>query len=421
MNSLFRREAQEANRTSLLGGIVLVRPISFTFLTGVAASMAAGVVLLFMVGGYTQRATVDGLIVPEAGLVKIYARQSGVVLRKNIVEGQHVEKGMVLYTVSTELRSATEGGTQAALIDQSNRRKRSLLEEMNKTKTLQKDESATLRTKLASLRVDLDGIDIQLSHQKERATIAADGVARYRRLLDQDYISTDQLQQRETDLIDQKSRLVSLKRDRVNISQQIREAEIDLANILLKHQNQLSQIGRSVIDVEQALIEAEARREFVITAPETGIATAVIPEPGQSVDTVHPIAGIVPDGTRWQANLFVPSAAVGFIHVGDPVRLRFQAFPYQKFGQYTARVKSIARAALSPAELSETGISTISARSEAGGFYRVIATLDAQSVTVYGRPQSLQTGMTLQADILRERRRLYEWVLDPLYSFTGKL
>ncbi len=29
--------------------------------------------------------------------------------------------------------------------------------------------------------------------------------------------------------------------------------------------------------------------------------------------------------------------------------------------------------------------------------------------------------MTLQADILQERRRLYEWVLEPLYSMTGKL
>ncbi|MET5012441.1 secretion protein HlyD, partial [Burkholderia pseudomallei] len=30
-------------------------------------------------------------------------------------------------------------------------------------------------------------------------------------------------------------------------------------------------------------------------------------------------------------------------------------------------------------------------------------------------------GMALQADVLQERRRLYEWVLEPLYSLTGKL
>ncbi|MDN7919179.1 hypothetical protein QZM99_13895 [Burkholderia gladioli] len=38
----------------------------------------------------------------------------------------------------------------------------------------------------------------------------------------------------------------------------------------------------------------------------------------------------------------------------------------------------------------------------------------------YGKPRPLQAGMTVQADILQERRRLYEWVLEPLYSVTGK-
>jgi auxiliary transport protein, membrane fusion protein len=29
--------------------------------------------------------------------------------------------------------------------------------------------------------------------------------------------------------------------------------------------------------------------------------------------------------------------------------------------------------------------------------------------------------MVVEADILHERKKLYEWVLDPLYSITGKL
>lgn len=400
----------------MLGEIVLVRPVSFTFLAAAAVCMALGVMLLFAFGSYTRRTTVDGVIVPDAGLVKVYAQQPGIVLRKAVLEGQHVTRGMVLYTVSTDLQSAFGGRTQAALIDQARRRKSSLLQEIDKTRLLQQDERDTLRAKLASLRAELSRIDDQLAEQRSRASIAADGVARYRRLLTQDYISTDQFQQREADLLDQRSKLLGLQRDRANVSQALDETANELNGLPLKQQNRLSQIDRSVIDVEQALIESEAKREIVVTAPETGVATAVIAEPGQMIDAAHPVASIVPDGAHWQANLFVPSAAVGFAHVGDAVLVRYQAYPYQKFGQYRARVTSIARTALSTAELSTSGAPA----AREGSFYRITAALASEHVTAYGKPQPLQAGMALKADILQERRRLYEWVLEPLYSLTGK-
>ncbi|WP_179402320.1 HlyD family secretion protein [Burkholderia guangdongensis] len=417
IDNLFRPEAREAQRASTLGEIVLVRPVSFTFLVAAAVCMALGVVLLFAFGSYTRRTTVDGVVVPDAGLVKVYAQQSGTVLRKAVVEGQHVTRGMVLYTVSTDLQSATGGHTQAALIDQARQRKSSLLQQIDKTRLLQQDERDTLRAKLASLHAELAGIDDQLADQRARASLAADGVERYRRLLKQDYISTDQFQQREADLLDQRSKLLGLQRDRATVSQALDEATNEFNGLPLKQQNQLSQIDRNVIDVDQTLIESEAKREIVVTAPETGVATAVIAEPGQTIDAAHPVASIVPDGARWQANLFVPSAAVGFVHVGDAVLVRYQAYPYQKFGQYRARVASIARTALSAAELSTSGAPAAGE----GSFYRITVALASQHVTAYGQPQPLQAGMALQADILQERRRLVEWVLEPLYSLTGKL
>jgi membrane fusion protein len=324
---------------------------------------------------------------------------------------------MVLYSVSSEQQSATEGRTQAALIEQARQRKSSLLQEIGKTRQLQRDERDTLQAKLASQRAELARLDDRLASQRKRTSIAANGVARYRRLLKQDYISTDQFQQRQADLLDQESKLMEMQRDRANAAQAVTETADALQSLSLKQQNQISQIERNVIDVDQRLIESEAKRELVVTAPETGVATAVIAEPGQMIDATHPVASIVPDGAHWQAHLFVPSAAAGFVHVGDAVLVRYQAYPYQKFGQYRARVTSIARTALSAAELSASGAPTV----HDGAFYRVIVALEAQHVTAYGRPQPLQAGMALQADILQERRHLYEWVLEPLYSLTGKL
>lgn len=53
--------------------------------------------------------------------------------------------------------------------------------------------------------------------------------------------------------------------------------------------------------------------------------------------------------------------------------------------------------------------------------YRIVVSLTRQAVTAYGQPIALQPGMQLEADVIIERRRLIEWVLDPLYTLTGKL
>jgi membrane fusion protein len=54
-------------------------------------------------------------------------------------------------------------------------------------------------------------------------------------------------------------------------------------------------------------------------------------------------------------------------------------------------------------------------------FYRITVDLSSQTILAYGKGQDLQAGMLVDADILQERRQLYEWVLEPLFSLTGKL
>ena len=116
-----------------------------------------------------------------------------------------------------------------------------------------------------------------------------------------------------------------------------------------------------------------------------------------------------------EAELLVPSSAIGFIEPGDRVRLRYQAFPYQKFGHQEGRVSQINRSALSTAELLGRG------RQEGEALYRINVVLARQSVTAYGKPEPLKPGMMLEADVMGERRRLIEWMFEPLYSLKGKL
>ena len=99
------------------------------------------------------------------------------------------------------------------------------------------------------------------------------------------------------------------------------------------------------------------------------------------------------------------------IKPGDRVLLRYQAYPYQKFGTHSGHVLRISRSAV---------VASKGQADEGEAVYRVLVSLNEQTVLAYGQPEALRPGMRLEADVMGERRRLYEWVLEPLYSVVGK-
>lgn len=415
---LFRPAAINARRVKWLGDITLIRPISFSFLTLFALALASIVLTFLIFGTYTKRSTVSGQLHPDLGLVKVYGPQSGIVLQKYVHEGKRVKQGEVLYVLSSERQSSTQGDTQAAISRQVEIRQQSLRDEMRQTQRLQQDERVALVKKITGLQSELLKINDQLDGQKSRVQLSKEAVTRSQELFAKHYISKEQMQQKQADLLDQHNRLQALERDHISIGRELSSQQADLASLPLRQQNQLAQIDRMLTGVGQELTESEARRRLIITAPEAGIVTGVIAELGQAVDTSKPLVSVIPRGATLQAQLYAPSKAVGFIKPGDAVLLRYQAYPYQKFGHAKGTVASVSKTALPGSEL--TGVSN-SSDSNTEPLYRITVNLTQQVVSAYGKPQSLQAGMLLDADVLQETRHLYEWVLEPLYSLTGKL
>ena len=126
------------------------------------------------------------------------------------------------------------------------------------------------------------------------------------------------------------------------------------------------------------------------------------------------MVSLLPTGVALEAHLFVPSRSIGFVAQGQTVALQYQAFPYQRFGSYQGRVTEISRTLILP---TETAVPLPLAEPA----YRVIVTIDSQSVKAYGHDVPLQPGMLLDANIQLDRRRLYQWLLDPLYSIRGRI
>jgi membrane fusion protein len=397
---------------------VLIRPISFTFFTAAAVGMGLFIVIFLMVGSYTKRTTVSGQLAPDVGVLKIYVPQSGSVLEKRVREGQLVKRGDLLFVVSSERQSSTEGGIQGTISRQVKLREQSLREELSQTRRLQREDVSALQHKISALESEQANVNHQLQGQHARIELAEAAVKRASQLFAQGYFSAEMTQQKEADLLDQRNRMRALERDRLNVARELQNQKTELASLPLRQHNQLAHIERLLMNTDQEWTESEAKRRIAILTPENGIATAITAEVGQSVDGSKPLISIIPTGAVMQAHLYAPSRAIGFIRPEDNVLLRFQAFPYQKFGHTRGKVASISRTALLTNELA--GVAN-SATGYTEPVYRITVILDRQAIVAYGTARPLQAGMLVDADILQERRKLYEWVLEPIYSLTGKL
>jgi membrane fusion protein len=420
-DNLFRTEAVDAQRTNWLGPVVLSQPLSFAVFAAIAALAGAALIAFFVFGSYTKRTTVSGQLLPAGGWSKVYPQQVGVVIEKHVKEGQAVREGDVLYVLSLERKSDTASGGMAGISEQVAARRNSLRSELGKTESLQQEQRSALTRKLAAYDAELRVIDQSMEGQRARVALAQDTLQRYRGLLEKDYIAGEQVQAREADLIDQRSRLQGLERERLNALREIALLRGDLERLPLEQSKQILELRRGISSTDQEFAETEMRRRMLILAPRDGVATAATAEVGHNVDTTRPVVSIVPPGARLQAYLFAPSKAVGFVREGDKVMVRFDAYPYQKFGHMHGRVAQVARVALSGQDLSALGISGGDSAAGSEPVYRITADLDAQSIMAYGEARPLQVGMQVEADIMQERRKLYEWVLEPLISITGKL
>lgn len=413
---LFRAEAVATARGDGVGRIVLARPGSFGALSALFGIVACALIAFLCVGEYTAHSTLRGRLVPDRGVIGVHSPQFGTVVEQRVSEGQLVARGEVLYVVSSDRVTRSNVATQGAVAEQLVNRRRSLLEQIQNTRTLGRMERESLDEGLAALTAEAAKIEETIVGQAERVRLAEEGLERYERVRSQGFVSDDQLLGRRVDLLEQRGRLQGLERERGGVGRQLTELSSRAAALELSYASQIADLERAVAAVDLDTAENEARRGVVVTAPAAGIATGVTAHVGQAVDSGTPLVFIVPAGSELRAELYAPSRAVGFIAVGDEVLLRYEPYPYQKFGHYRGTVSAVSQTALD-----RSPFDSPNARFAAESVYEVVVALQAQSAVVYGERRQLRAGMAVEADVLLETRRLYEWVLEPLYALTGKV
>ena len=419
MPSFFRPEVIESQRRDWLGSIQLIRPVSLAVLTAFVAVAAISLAAYLVLGEYTRKARVTGVLMPDQGVIRLMAPQGAVVLESNAAEGRAVRRGDVLYVLGVG-QATLSGDTQAVVQASLAARERSLQGAARQRSSLEQAQLSAIERQLDDMRRELASIAIEADLQRQRLALAQQAQTRFESLRNENFVSSAQVQTKAEEVLGLKAVLQGLERQRSTHLREVAALEAQRRELPLRSQAQRGEIDRDLALLSQQSAENEARQRIVVRAPQDGVLTSVLAVAGQTVTPGVALASLLPAGAKLQAQLLAPSSAVGFVRPEQKVQLRYAAFPYQKFGHQTGAVVQVSRSPLQVTELAGLPLQAgVAGNTEP--LYRITVQLDQQTVAAYGQAQPLSPGMQLEADVLLDRRRLIEWLFEPVLGIAGRV
>lgn len=427
---LYRSEALIANASRQLGAIRLIQPISYRIIVFVSTTIAIAIICFAIFGSVTKKARAAGITVPLAGSLTIAAPNAGILVRSFVSEGQIVVDSQKLFEISTE-RAGNQGEITAMISQQIATRMQSLVSERRFRKEQFTDKKLSLTQRLDILTRETAQLQNEIAFAQRRLDLAEKSFEKYNILQDSGYVSVAQTQQKQEDLIDIGSRLSSLNRNRVQLQATELNFKSELAALGNTLQTDLAQLDRAQASLQQEMAENHNRKASLILAPKAGIVTTITYQAGQAVSSGQALATLIPssdapDKSGVEVHLYVPSRTSGFVAVGQRVLIRYAAFPFQKFGLQNGKVIDVSKTPFAPNELPQNLASTILSNAQQSilGFnsnealYRIKVSPEKQMINAYGVPQQLKAGMTLEADVKQDERKIWEWIFEPLLTIA---
>jgi membrane fusion protein len=407
---LFRQEAIDFQRHSReWGQVALLQPLSINFTTWFITIAVALIISTLFLGQYSRKETVGGYLTPTSGTSKIFVPQRGTIREIQVNEGQQVREGQPLLTIDTDQIAANGLDVNASMLDTLRSQKDLLTGQIAAEEQRTKSERERLTAMINGLEIEISQLEAQLTIQGERIRVEEDFVASAAELKKEGYMADADFKRRHVALLEQKQNRSSLNQQLTARRNQLTETRYSLQQLPTVMAGKIQVLRSELATTEQRIAEVSGRRAYVIRAPASGRVSTLQATVGQFADPRRLQMEIVPNESVLQAELFVPTRAIGFVRPGQEVRILYEAFPFQQFGTYSGRVLKISQTILTksdtfgPIELKEPA-------------YRITATLDRPDIDAYGKKIPLQADMLLRADIILEKRSLISWLLDPLLS-----
>lgn len=412
MSQLFRKQVFEYRQHRLSGVVSLVQPPVFRLLTLLLLAMVVVAVVFLSVSQYSRKETVIGVLQPDTGMVRLNAPQQGLVTQVLVEEGQSVEKGQPLVLIRSEKHGIKGFELNQTLINQYQFQLDSLTQQLKQQTTKQTLEAQALAQRHESLLAQRQELQRQSDIFTERLALNRQISQQVDKLAGTGYVSDIDLKKQQDTVMSLNQQASGINAQLLTVNLNIEQIASEKAQLPLVHATANQQLNTQIQQVNTQLGAIQQQQLAELRAPITGVVTGVLAYVGKGVDSNERVLSILPQDSVMEAVLYVPTSAFGFIELGQQVRLRYHAFPYQRFGIQYGEISQISANVILPSEAELPGIIQVPS-------YRVVVALNQQQIKAYGRQLPLRSGMKLDADIVIEQRSLIRWLFDPIFSLQG--
>jgi membrane fusion protein len=413
-STLFRVEAIQHQADAVFGAPLDAAPVAWSVSAFVILLAAISLVSLGVFGTYTQRETVDGYIASTDGDIRVYPQAAGLVSDLRVREGARVSAGDVLFTLLTSRNGAMTAEANLEVHDAILVERQALQLQATEQLHYFKIELARLQISAQNSESGIHSLKRQLSLANAKQELVQRDLRRFEKLGSQGYLA-----ERDQDalaIIAVDSEML-VEATLLRIAEQeasLQDANARISLLAVQHKARLAEIAAVSGQVAQRLTVARASLAQAVTSPVDGHISALHVAVGQAVRPDTLALGIIAERNLVHAELLVPGRSIGMLDKGQSVDLRFDAYPFEKFGVQGATVEQVDRSPLLPGE-ARFPVAFVEP------VFRVRARLHRQSIDIEGEFRRLAPGLTFKADILHSERTLIEWLLAPVIGAARRI
>jgi hemolysin D len=372
----------------------------------------------------------QGRLEPKGNTIRLDAPVSGTVAVMRVREGQSVQKGQPLMELQSEIINGDLQQAQIKLEGLLNRHTQLIGIKAQLASSLSTARQQ-VRAQAASQQASVDKIQQQQTAQQNSLGLIQEllkkdqtKVTLLDKLASQGAIPRSQAEDAERIMIQNNQLLQKTYADIQQSKGELQKQQIEYQRILREGELNLIDKVRQVKLLESQVTEAQSqmaqtqnqikslqyqRQQRVLYAPASGTLFQLpIQHPGAVVSPGQMVAQIAPQTARLVLRARMDNKKTGFIKVGLPTRLKFDAYPFQDYGILKGRISWISPTS-TPAPPSSPATPAVNSVSN----FEIEVALDQPFVQIQGKAIPLKAGQTATAEVIIRQKRVLDLFLDP--------
>ncbi|HBA8200593.1 TPA: HlyD family efflux transporter periplasmic adaptor subunit [Escherichia coli] len=394
------RKYMGKNYRSDFGDVIVTTTYSQRAIITCSVFIFICVLLFISIADYTQKRTVSGIVYPDKGIVNIKSKQSGTLSAFYIKGGDYINTGEKLFSIDAS------SSTQYFRNNEENYRELlSKLREVSGRETQDNINTLNARKKLTEEQIDQTRNSIAIMTNQVRlldAAIQSQQVT-FDRIQDaykKKYVSDIEKNNAEMQLIDKKMQRQSINNEISSREGQIISLKKELDDTIDRIKNIQNEDKKESLQSLMKLYGIASDTESVLRAPVAGKVAEIVERTGRFVNAGDTILTVIPQGSVNQIVAFISPELIGEIKKGTKVALKYDSYPYQRFGVEHGVIIDISRVPLQPEDI----YTNFGLKFENACFRVGIKIIERkESITII-------PGMSLKVEIPTRKASIIKWI-----------